>query len=199
MHAEIQGPNAYRFPLTTDSQPNKGITMSFDLGSPVSFLPMPILAQAGNPSNQSLGGPAPTSSTATPAATPGVEGTATTGTAQPLGPAGGTPQAPPGFGFLWVIVALFAFMIFMQWRTAKADKRKREELLNALGKGDLVQTIGGEIGTIADLRDNEVVLKFEEGKVRYAKSAVQVVLKSAKAKDSAIVESKDAAPTAVSV
>jgi preprotein translocase subunit YajC len=173
--------------------------MSFDLGSPVSFAPVAFLAQAGNPSNQSLGGPTPTPSTTTPAATTGVEGTAATSSAQPLGPTGGTPQAPPGFGFLWVIVALFAFMIFMQWRTAKADKRKREELLNALGKGDLVQTIGGEIGTVADLRDNEVVLKFEEGKVRYAKSAVQVVLKSAKAKDSAIVESKDAAASAVGV
>jgi preprotein translocase subunit YajC len=172
--------------------------MSFDLGS---FAVTPaVLAQASNPSNQSLGGPSPV---ATPSTT-GVEGatsaaTGTPGTAQPLGPTGGTPQAPPGFGFLWIIVALFAFMIFMQWRTAKNDKRKREELLNALGKGDLVQTIGGEIGTVADLRDNEVVLKFEEGKVRYAKSAVQVVLKSAKAKDAAIVESKDTANHAVGV
>ena len=147
------------------------------------------LAQAGNPSNQSLGGPAPTGSLE---AAPQATGTATG--AAPLGPTSTPAAPPPGFGFLWIIVAVFAFMIFMQWRTGKADKKKREDLLSSLGKGDLVQTIGGEIGTVVDLRDNEVVLKFEEGKVRYAKSAVQVVLKSVKAKDGApaAIEAKDA-------
>lgn len=133
---------------------------------------MLILAQEGNPSNQSLGGPVPANAQ-TPAnpGTPAVGGAAT--------PAGTGPAAPPpGFGFLWIIVAVFGFMIFMQWRTGKAEKKKRQDLLDAVGKGDLVQLIGGEIGTIVDIRDAEVTIKFEEGKVRYVKSAVQTVLKS---------------------
>jgi preprotein translocase YajC subunit len=148
---------------------------------------MLVLAQAGNPSNQSLGGPAPTGSLE---ATPGIP---TAGTA-PLGPTSTPASPPPGFGFLWIIVAVFAFMIFMQWRTGKADKKKRQDLMESLGKGDMVQLIGGEIGTVTDIRDAEVVIKFEEGKVRYVKSAIQTVLKPAKPKDGAIaaIETKDA-------
>lgn len=153
-----------------------------------------VLAQAGNPSNQSLGGPAPAPAGGLEA-TPG--GPTAGSTAAPLGPTTTNPGQTPGFGFLWIIVAVFAFMIFMQWRTGKADKKKRADLLSSLGKGDLVQTIGGAIGTVADLRDNEVVLKFEEGKVRFAKSAIQTVLKPIKTKDGAptapaAIEAKDA-------
>jgi preprotein translocase YajC subunit len=155
--------------------------------SPLTHSPVLILAQEGNPSNQSLGGPVP-------AATQGgaIPNTPTAGTGTPAG-TGPNAAPPPGFGFLWIIVAVFAFMIFMQWRTGKAEKKKRQELLDSVSKGDTVQLIGGEIGIVADIRETEVIIKFEEGKARYVKSAVQTVLRSTKAKDGAVatIETKE--------
>jgi preprotein translocase subunit YajC len=86
-----------------------------------------------------------------------------------------------------VIGIMFLYTIM----SSRKDKRKRAELMNAMGRGDTVQTIGGAIGTITELRDNEVVVRFEDGRVRFVKSAIQSVVKSAKNKDSSAIESKD--------
>jgi preprotein translocase subunit YajC len=51
-------------------------------------------------------------------------------------------------------------------------------MMASLKKQDKVQMIGGEIGTIAELTDDEVVLRVEEGRIRFARSAVQAVLAS---------------------
>lgn len=67
-------------------------------------------------------------------------------------------------------------------------KKKREELNNSLGKGDTVQTIGGIIGEVVEMGDNDLVLKVVDGRIRFAKSAVQGILKSKGDKSEAKVD-----------
>jgi len=112
-------------------------------------------------------------------------------TAQPAqgadGQPTGQPGAPPpggfgGGGLLLFMLLLFVGLIVMQTLAGRKEKKKRQEMLSALGKHDRVQTVGGIIATITDVRENEVILKVDENtntKIRMARSSVQQVLKSA--------------------
>ena len=56
-----------------------------------------------------------------------------------------------------------------------------QQLLSSLKKQDRVLTIGGLIGTVVEVRDDEVVLKIDENantRARFTKNAIQQVLKS---------------------
>lgn len=107
---------------------------------------------------------------------------------QPLGPNGGQqaqPQSPFGGGFLLIFVGFFMLLILMQIFGGRKQKKQREQMLASLAKHDRVQTIGGVIGAIAEIRDNEIVLKVDENtntKMRFARSSVQQVLKKAGAR-----------------
>lgn len=104
---------------------------------------------------------------------------------QPLGVTGapGAPTAPPspfGGGLLFAMLGMLVLMIFMSTWSARKEKKKRAELMDSLARYDRVQTIGGVIGTIVELKDSEIVLKVDENtntKITFAKSAVQGVLK----------------------
>ena len=48
-------------------------------------------------------------------------------------------------------------------------------MMQALGKGDKVQTIGGIIGTVMDIKDDEITLKIDESnntKMKILRSAI---------------------------
>lgn len=99
--------------------------------------------------------------------------------------AGGKP-ASPAPGIPWLLWAPLIFiLIFIFWQSSssqKKEKRKREAMLSAIGKHDKVQTIGGIIGSVVEIKDSEVVLKVDEAnniKMRFAKSAVQQVVTEA--------------------
>ena len=89
-------------------------------------------------------------------------------------------QTAPGFGWflpllLLILVVMWVFMISNQRR----EKKKRQEMLNQIQKGSKVQTVGGIIGTVVDLREEEVILKVDENantRLRFARSAIQSVL-----------------------
>lgn len=98
---------------------------------------------------------------------------------QPTGPA-----APPSmtevilknFLPLFVLVGVFWWMMS---RSRSKERDRYEQMLSALKRNDRVQTIGGIIGTVVDVRDNEVVLKVDETnnvKVRFHRSAIKEVL-----------------------
>ncbi|MEK6700820.1 MAG: preprotein translocase subunit YajC [Planctomycetota bacterium] len=136
----------------------------------------------GNPSNQSVGGPA-----VQPAASPELK--AVTGT--PASTPTTTPAQPPSIMPIVLMVGgFFIIMMYMNSRSEKKRQREKQALIDAIGKGDLVQTLGGEIGTVAEIRDTGIVLRFDEGRVLYTKAAIVAVLKSAKSKESTLVESK---------
>ncbi len=108
-----------------------------------------------------------------------------TGTsAQPLGPANGqAQQAPGGMGpnmLLFMFIPLFLLLILMSTFGARKEKKKRAELLASLGRYDRVLTMGGVIGTIVEIKDDEIVLKVDEStntKIHFSRGAVQSILK----------------------
>lgn len=109
-------------------------------------------------------------------------GTAATGAA-PGGAAGtGAPAPSPNpFGLMGPILLVMVFFIGFSILTSRREKKRREALLASIKKGEKVLTIGGIIGTIADIRDDEVVLKIDESsnvKMRVTRSSIQTVLKS---------------------
>ena len=96
------------------------------------------------------------------------------------GPGGQQQQRGPDFMFiLWIGMIFLVVMIFTSGRACKKERKKREELMASLRRGDRVQTIGGMIGKVVELRDDEVVLEGENpgAKFRFARSAIQQVIR----------------------
>jgi preprotein translocase subunit YajC len=104
--------------------------------------------------------------------------------AMPDGTTGpGTEEAAPrGGSGIWLIllmgfVLLWVFMMSGQ----RKEKKKRAAMLGALKKGCKVQTVGGILGTVVEVRDDEVVVKVDENantRLRFARSAIQAVLEA---------------------
>ncbi|MFZ4429658.1 MAG: preprotein translocase subunit YajC [Phycisphaerales bacterium] len=114
------------------------------------------------------------------------------GTAAPAQPQGGG-----GLGLPLLMILAFAIMFIPMILSGRREQKKRTELMASLRKGDKVQTNGGIIGTIAELGQDDVVLKVEEGRIRFAKASVSGVLRSSTTKpESTIIEPK---PEAASV
>lgn len=114
----------------------------------------------------------PGTNAAAPAGTTTAPGTATPGQS----------QQPPGMGMIWMIgLALIVFMLVQSIFGSRRERRKREAMLSSLRKHDRVVTIGGMIGSIADIDDHEVVLRVDENsntRVRFTRASIQAVLKS---------------------
>lgn len=88
----------------------------------------------------------------------------------------------PGL-LLVLVVVMWIFMI----KSKKAQDRKRQELLNQVKKGDRIQTIGGILGTVVEVReqDDEVVVKIDEStntKMRFVRAAIHRVIADDKEK-----------------
>lgn len=95
----------------------------------------------------------------------------------------GTSAPSRGGGFDIILVGMLVFFVFLIMSTMmqnRKEKRRKQELFSGLGKHDRVQTVGGIIGVIAEMADNEVVLRVDETsntRIRVARSAIQTVLK----------------------
>ena len=76
---------------------------------------------------------------------------------------------------LIVIFALFYFLLILP--AQRRERRHRENVLNALKKGDKVLTNSGIIGVVANVAadKDEVTLKLEEGKLRVLKSTISKI------------------------
>lgn len=102
-------------------------------------------------------------------------GQTTAPTTAPL-PSG--PQSLLSSPMLPVMVVLAIFMLFSFNSKRKQDK-ERQKLIDSMKRGDRVQTIGGILGTIVEVRDNEVIVKVDESnntKIKFARSAVSRVV-----------------------
>jgi len=74
----------------------------------------------------------------------------------------------------WVLILGFAYLILL--RPQSQEAKKREDLLSSLKKDDRVVTIGGIIGTVANISANgkEITLKMDDNsKVRFIRTAIQ--------------------------
>ena len=93
--------------------------------------------------------------------------------------------APPwarfvqSFGGLMPIVLVMVLFIWMTTRSRKKQEQQKKDMLGAMKRGDRVQTIGGILGNIVEVRDDRILLKVDEGnntKVWFARSAIHRVL-----------------------
>ncbi len=92
------------------------------------------------------------------------------------------PQAPP-MPLMELMMPLLMIMVlwyFLILRPQNRDRRKREELLNSLKKNDPVVTIGGILGTVANISNDgkEVTLKVDDNtRIRVLRRSIEAVLK----------------------
>lgn len=130
-----------------------------------------VFAQQSVPVTPDVG--AAPSTTSQPAA----NGGAATGT----GAGGAGAGAPPGPDLMLLFVVLIvAMLVFTMW-SSRRDRKRREAMISAVKKHDRVQTIGGVIGSVLEVKPDTIVLKVDESsntRITFARSAVQQVLTS---------------------
>ncbi len=88
-----------------------------------------------------------------------------------------TPNPNPLMQYLPLIL-IFIVFYFIMFRGPKKKQQQRKKMLDSMKKGDKVRTIGGIIGTVVDIRDDEVLLKIDENtntKMRVSRGAVNTI------------------------
>ncbi len=88
--------------------------------------------------------------------------------------------------FLFIILGVFILFIFLSGRSRRKQEAKKREMLASLKKGDKVISIGGIIGTIVEVRDNEVIVKVDENsntRMRFLRDAIRLGGPGAKEED----------------
>lgn len=82
--------------------------------------------------------------------------------------------ASPWSSFL-LIAAMFVLMYFVLFRGPRKKQQQQRQMMQSLRKNDKVRTIGGIIGTIIDIKDDEITLKVDESnntKIKITPAAV---------------------------
>lgn len=67
---------------------------------------------------------------------------------------------------LIMIVAMIGIFYFMIIRPEKKKKKEEEQLRSSLNEGDKITTIGGIIGKIVQIKDDNIVIESSEDRVR---------------------------------
>ena len=104
----------------------------------------------------------------------------TTGTIAPADPNTAHTAAPmssqsSNYMQLLFIGGIFVVMYFILFREPRKRQRQQQQMIQSIKKNDKVRTIGGIIGTVVDVKDDEVVLKVDESnntKIRIMASAI---------------------------
>jgi preprotein translocase subunit YajC len=104
------------------------------------------------------------------------------------------PRSDPfGSEMFLLLFGLLALMLVWSMLGQRRDRKKRDAMLSAIKKHDRVQTLGGIIGSIVEIRKDVVVLKVDESsntRITFARSAVQQVLSHGPAEAEPAAEDK---------
>ncbi len=79
------------------------------------------------------------------------------------------------YGNLIFLGVMFLLMYMILFRGPRKKQQQQKQMIQSLTKNDKVQTIGGIIGTVVDIKDNEVTLKVDESnntKIKILRSAI---------------------------
>jgi preprotein translocase subunit YajC len=90
-----------------------------------------------------------------------------------------------GYDQIIIIGLLFVVMYFVLLRGPRKRQQEHKHMVHALKKNDKVRTIGGIVGTIVDIKDDEITLKVDESnntKIRVIPSAIAMNLSDEKNK-----------------
>ena len=102
---------------------------------------------------------------------------------------------------LIMLVAMFAIMYFMMIRPENKRKKEAEQMRASIRKGDSITTIGGIIGTVVDVKENNIVIETSADQVRlelakWAVSSNETAAEKAKAEAKKAEEAKAKAKAA---
>lgn len=91
------------------------------------------------------------------------------------------PPTPGGMSFMFpaLMMAMLVFFMLSARSQRKREKKEKEDMHAHLARNDRVLTLGGIIGTIVGVKEDEVVLKVDEStntKMTFIKSSIQRVL-----------------------
>jgi len=98
--------------------------------------------------------------------------------AQAAAPAGKAAEPPMWVSYapmIGIVVLFFLVMVLPQ----KREQKKRQQMLDAMKKNDRVLTIGGMIGTVANISSDgkEVTLKVDDNtRIRFRRSSIAEIL-----------------------
>ena len=100
-----------------------------------------------------------------------------------------------------MLVVMLALMYFMMIRPENKRKKEAEQMRSSVRKGDKITTIGGVIGTVVDVKENNVVVETSADQVRieFAKWAIssnETAAENAKAEAKKAQEAKAKAKAA---
>jgi preprotein translocase subunit YajC len=80
-----------------------------------------------------------------------------------------------GYMQLFFIGGIILIMYFIMFREPKKRQRQQQQMIQSLKKNDKVRTVGGIIGIVVDVKDDEVTLKIDETnntKIKVVASAI---------------------------
>ena len=113
-----------------------------------------------------------------------------------------TGAANAGMGSsIIMLVAMLAIFYFMLIRPENKRKKEAEQMRSSVRKGDKITTIGGIIGTVVDVKENNIVIETSADQVRieFAKWAIssnETAAENAKAEAKKAEEAKAKAKAA---
>jgi len=110
-------------------------------------------------------------------------GSPQTGTTQGIpGDPGATGNARPSTGMgslLPIMLLMMAGILIMTSLSGRKERKKHATLMASLGKKDKVRAAGGIIGTIIEIKNDEVLLETDRAsntRIRVARSSISTVI-----------------------
>ena len=122
---------------------------------------------------------------------PPLSGGSSTGAATIQTPAGGegagaegaAPMpAAPGMDMMLIILIVFGGIILFSVFGQRKEKKRRQQMLDSIQKSDSVQTIGGVIGSVVEVKNETIVIRVDDRsdtRMTFSRAAVQQVLSQA--------------------
>jgi preprotein translocase subunit YajC len=87
-----------------------------------------------------------------------------------------TSQQKTPMPTFWLTIGLMMVLMYlMLFRGPQKQKQQHKQMVQSLQKNDKVQTIGGVIGIVVDIKDDEITLKVDESnntKIKIVPSAI---------------------------
>ena len=103
------------------------------------------------------------------------EQTTTTTQSDPNAPTGTMKRSPFGGSQIIFLALMFVLMYMILFRGPRKKQQQHKQMIQSLAKNDRIQTIGGIIGTVVDIKDDEITLKIDESnntKIKIIRSAI---------------------------
>jgi len=84
-------------------------------------------------------------------------------------------RRPLGPSYWIFLVLMFVVMYVILFRGPRKKQQQHRQMVQSLSKNDKVRTIGGIIGTVVEIKGDEIVLKVDESnntKIRVSSAAI---------------------------